>query len=229
MKYKYCLIDVDNTLLDFGYAEKHAHEITCKEQNIPWNDELYNAYHEINDVWWKRLERGEYTKEQIIVNRHSDYFDYCGVSGDPVEFNKAYVKNLSKGKKLMPFANELVKTLYDSGLKLYIATNGIAKVQYSRLSDQEFMKYIDMLLISEELGAQKPSLDFFKNASIKANVDFSKDTIIIGDSLTSDIKGGIDFGIDTLWVNVKGEENPYGDKITYIVNKLEEIPNLILK
>lgn len=229
MKYKYCLIDVDNTLLDFGYAEKHAHKITCKEHNIPWNEKLYSAYHKINDVWWKRLERGEYTKEEIIINRHKDYFDYCKVSGDPELFNESYVLNLSKGKKLMPFANELVKILHDNGLKLYIATNGIAKVQYSRLSNQEFMKYVSMLLISEELGAQKPSVDFFINASIKAGVDFSKDTIIIGDSLTSDVKGGINYGIDTLWVNFNNEENPYSNQITYIVNKLEEIPNLILK
>lgn len=229
MKYKYCLIDVDNTLLDFGYAEKHAHELTCKEFNIPWNDELYSAYHKINDDWWKRLERGEYTKDQIIVNRHKDYFAYCNATGDPVAFNKSYAENLSKGKKLMPFANELVKILYDNGLKLYIATNGLAKVQYNRLSDQEFMNYVSGLFISEELGAQKPSVEFFKQASIKAGVDFTKETIIIGDSLTSDIKGGIDYGIDTLWVNVKGEENPYGNKITYTVNRLEEIPDLILK
>ncbi|MBO5927043.1 MAG: YjjG family noncanonical pyrimidine nucleotidase [Clostridia bacterium] len=229
MKYKYCLIDVDNTLLDFCYAEKHAHKLTCETFNIPWSNELYAVYHKINDNWWKRLELGEFTKDQIIVNRHKDYFKYCGVEFDPLEFNKSYVLNLSKGKKLMPFANELVKLLYDAGLKLYIATNGIAKVQYSRLDDQEFMKYISGLLISEELGSQKPDVAFFKNASIKAGVDFSKNTIIIGDSLTSDIKGGINYGIDTLWINVKNEENPYGDKITYIINRLEEIPCLLLK
>ena len=229
MKYKYCLIDVDNTLLDFCYAEKHAHQVTCETFNIPWNDELYSVYHKINDDFWKALERKEYTKDEIIVFRHRDYFKYCGVEFDARTFNDEYVKNLSLGKRLMPYANELVKQLYDSGLKLFIATNGIAKVQYSRLSDQEFMKYIDALLISEELGAQKPSCEFFKNASIKAGVDFSKDTIIIGDSLTSDVKGGINFGIDTLWVNVKNEDNPFGDKITYIVNKLEEIPSLLLK
>ena len=229
MKYKYCLIDVDNTLLDFCYAEKYAHRITCEKFNIPWNNELYSVYHKINDDYWKQLELGKYSKEEIIVFRHRDYFEYCSVDGDALLFNNEYVKNLSLGKKLMPYANELVKKLYDSGLKLFIATNGIAKVQYSRLLGQEFMKYIDALLISEELGAQKPSIDFFKNASIKTGIDFSKDTLIIGDSLTSDIKGGINYGIDTLWVNVKNEENPFGDKITYIVNRLEEIPSVLFK
>lgn len=229
MKYKYCLIDVDNTLLNFSYAEERAHKKTCKYFKIPWNKKHYSVYHKINDDWWKQLELGNYKKDEIIINRHIDYFNYLGVNCDPKEFNKVYVSNLSQGKKLMPYANRLIKRLYNSGLKLYIATNGVAKVQYGRLNNQKFMKYISGLLISEELEAQKPSVEFFKNASKKTGIDFSKNTIIIGDSLTSDIKGGINYGIDTIWVNVNNKENTLGKEITYIVKNLKEIPKLICK
>ena len=129
----------------------------------------------------------------------------------------------------MPYANKLIKKLYNSGLKLYIATNGVAKVQHQRLSNQKFMKYISGLLISEELEAQKPSVKFFENASIKTGINFKNDTIIIGDSLSSDIKGGIDYGIDTLWVNFDNKKNTLDKEITYIVKNLKEIPKLICK
>ena len=228
MKYKYCLIDVDNTLLDFCHAEERAHKATCKFFKIPWNKKHYSVYHKINDNWWKLLELGKYTKDQIIINRHKEFFEYLGVDKDPLEFNKVYVSNLSMGKKLMPYANKLVKTLHDNGLKLFIATNGIAKVQYGRLKNQKFMKYVSGLFISEELGAQKPSVEFFENASRKSGIDFKKDTIIIGDSLTSDILGGINYGIDTLWVNAENKENTLGKNITYTVKSLKEIPNIVL-
>ncbi len=227
MKYKYCLLDVDNTLLDFSDAEKNAHRISCQNFNIPWNDELYKAYHKINDDLWKQLELGVYKSSEIVIMRHEKYFKHVGVEFNPKTFNEEYVKNLAQGKKLMPYANELVKELKAMGLKLYIATNGLARVQYSRLSGQEFMNYVDGLLISEELGAQKPSREFFENASKKANVDFSKETFIVGDSLSSDIKGGIDYNIDTVWVNLFNAKNPYGNKITYIVKELKEITGII--
>ncbi len=229
MKYKYALVDVDNTLLDFCYAEKNAHKMASEKFNIPWTEELYNTYHKINDGWWKRLERGEYTREQILVNRYKEYFGLLGVDTKPEEFNKTFLGNLAYGRKTIKGANELIKALYDGGLTMYIATNGITKVQENRLSGQEFMKYISGVFVSEALKASKPQKEFFENASKKIGVDFKGQTIIIGDSLTSDMLGGINAGIDTLWFNPEGKENTLGINLTYEVKSLSEIPNLILK
>ncbi len=227
MKYKNVLIDIDNTLLDFCAAEKDAHRNTAKKFNLPWNDELYSAYHKINDNLWKKLELGVYKSSEIVIKRHEDWFELVGVTFDSKTFNEEYVNNLALGKKLMPYANELVKELKQMGLKLFIATNGLKKVQDNRLSGQEFMKYIDGVLISEELGAQKPNVEFFENGAKKMGIDFSKDTVIIGDSLSSDIKGGINYHIDTIWINLFNQENPFGNQITYIVKELKEIPSII--
>lgn len=230
MKYKYVLIDVDNTLLDFGYAEKNAHKMASEKFNIPWTDEFYNVYHQINDGWWKKLERGECTKEEIVVNRYKEYFAFLGVKDvEPQEFNKTYLSFLGLGKKTIDGANELVKALYDGGLKLYIATNGVTKVQSNRLSGQEFMKYISGVFVSEDLKATKPQKEFFINAEKSVGVSFKGQTIIIGDSLTSDMLGGVNAEIDTLWFNPKGKENTLGINLTYEVKSLSEIPSLILK
>ena len=157
-------------------------------------------------------------------------FEYLNVNVDPNLFNKTFLSNLALGKKTIDGANYLVKALYDSGFKLYIATNGITKVQQNRLSGQEFIKYITDIFVSEDLKAQKPSKLFFENASKKTGLIFNhQTTLIIGDSLTSDILGGNNAGIDTMWFNPNNLENTIGVKINYIVKSLYEIPNILIK
>ena len=227
--YKYVLIDLDNTILDFHLAEKKAHKKTSEEFNIFWSESLYEKYHVINDSWWKRLERGECTKQEVKVNRYVEYFSLLNVSVSPKDFSDRYLVNLSLGKDLIQGALETLKKLYDSGLKLYIATNGVYEVQKNRLNGQEFMKYIEGVFVSEKLGYQKPQKEFFIAASKEAGVDFTKDTIIVGDSLTSDMLGGVNYGIDTLWVNKDNLENHLNLNLTYVVNNITEIVDILTK
>ena len=193
------------------------------------SESFYEKYHVINDVWWKRLERGECTKQEVKVNRYVEYFKLLNVDVSPKDFSDRYLVNLSLGKDLIDGALETLKKLYDSGLKLYIATNGVYEVQKNRLSNQEFMKYIEGVFVSEKLGYQKPQKEFFEMASKEAGIDFTKDTIIVGDSLTSDMLGGVNYGIDTLWVNKDNLENHLNLKLTYEVNNITETIDILTK
>lgn len=225
MKYKNILIDLDNTLLDFYDAEKVAFRLTCEEFNLPFSEENYLKYNKINDNWWKIYEKGLATKEEIVINRFVDFLTYCNASGNAKDINAFYRLSLANGTKTMPGAYELLEFLHDKGCKIFIATNGYAVVQYKRIGCQPFKKFIDDIFISDELGYPKPYVEFFQEAEKKCGIKFSSDTLIIGDSLSSDIQGGINIGIDTLFVNVSGKKDlPL--KPTYVVNNLFEIIKL---
>ena len=225
MKYKIILIDLDNTLLDFYDAEKVAFTLTCEKFNLPYSEENYKKYNAINDSWWKIYEKGLATKEDIVINRFVDFLSYVNVKGSAKEINEFYRLSLANGTKSMPGAYELLEFLHSKGCKIFIATNGYHKIQYKRIGVQPFKKFIDDIFISDELGYPKPYVEFFKKAEEKCGLKFSNDTLIIGDSLSSDIQGGINIGIDTLLVNFSGK-NDLPVKPTYIVNNLFEIIKL---
>ncbi len=223
MKYKYFLFDVDNTLLDFGDTEKQALFGASKIHGIPCTEEDYKRYSKINDDCWKMLEKGQIEKSQIGFMRFSNYLPTVNAKVDPLEFNKTFISQLALGKKLIDGANEVVKAVKDLGGKVYIATNGFFVVQENRLKCQEFFKYVDGLFISEQLGHAKPDVRFFEEAEKLAGITLKGNALIIGDSLTSDIKGGSDYGIDTCWFNPNGLPIPTEPKITFTINKLSEL------
>jgi len=226
MRYSTILIDLDNTILDFNAAEKQAFFKASKDFNIPCTNEMYLRYSKINDIWWKKTENQEYTRDQITVYRFVQYFDEYNIECDPVSFNKTYKKNLCFGRFLIEGATETLKELYTLGCKIYIVSNGYTDIVIARVTGQEFMNYVESYAVSEKIGALKPDIEFFNGVSKEFNLSFNKETIIVGDSLSSDIQGGININIDTCWFNLFNQENPKTIKPTYTINKIDELINI---
>lgn len=220
------LFDLDDTLFDFHKAEKIALTKTLVHFGIDPTEETLALYSTINAAHWKRLELGEISREEVKVGRYRELFKTIGVECDPVKATAYYESMLAIGHYFMPGAPELLEELYRK-YRLYIVSNGTAKVQEGRIGSSGIAKYMDGIFISQILGANKPDKQFF-DICFAEIPDFSlSETVIIGDSLSSDIKGGINAGITTVWFNPKGIENDSDIKPDYIIKELSEVPGLL--
>lgn len=220
------LFDLDDTLFDFHKAEKIALTKTLVHFGIDPTEETLALYSTINAAHWKRLELGEISREEVKVGRYRELFKTIGVECDPVKATAYYESMLAIGHYFMPGAPELLGELYRK-YRLYIVSNGTAKVQEGRIGSSGIAKYMDGIFISQILGANKPDKQFF-DICFAEIPDFSlSETVIIGDSLSSDIKGGINAGITTVWFNPKGIENDNDIKPDYTIKELSEVPGLL--
>ena len=220
------LFDLDDTLFDFHKAEKIALTKTLVHFGIDPTEETLALYSTINAAHWKRLELGEISREEVKVGRYRELFKTIGVECDPVKATAYYESMLAIGHYFMPGAPELLEELYRK-YRLYIVSNGTAKVQESRIGSSGIAKYMDGIFISQILGANKPDKQFF-DICFAEIPDFSlSETVIIGDSLSSDIKGGINAGITTVWFNPKRIENDSDIKPDYTIKELSEVPGLL--
>ena len=220
------LFDLDDTLFDFHKAEKIALTKTLVHFGIDPTEETLDLYSAINAAHWKRLELGEISREEVKVGRYRELFKTIGVECDPVKATAYYESMLAIGHYFMPGAPELLEVLYGK-YRLYIVSNGTAKVQEGRIGSSGIAKYMDGIFISQVLGANKPDKQFF-DICFAEIPDFSlSETVIIGDSLSSDIKGGINAGITTVWFNPKGIENDNDIKPDYTIKELSEVPGLL--
>ena len=220
------LFDLDDTLFDFHKAEKIALTKTLVHFGIDPTEETLALYSTINAAHWKRLELGEISREEVKVGRYRELFKTIGVECDPVKATAYYESMLAIGHYFMPGAPELLEELYRK-YRLYIVSNGTAKVQEGRIGSSGITKYMDGIFISQILGANKPDKQFF-DICFAEIPDFSlSETVIIGDSLSSDIKGGINAGIITVWFNPKGRENDSDIKPDYTIKELSEVPGLL--
>lgn len=225
-KYKVILFDADDTLLDFQASETASFKMLFKTLNIQYKEDFFEEYKKINRSLWKSFEKGEIPKEMIMKNRFLMLFDKLNINENSENAEKTYRQILSTSSHTIKGAIDICKKLKDT-YDLYIVTNGIAKTQFGRLEKSGLDKLIKKVYVSEDIGYQKPSKEYFE-AVFKdiPNINL-KETIIIGDSLTSDIKGGINAGIDTCWYNPKKTENDTDIKPTYEINNLEEIFNVL--
>jgi len=220
------LFDLDDTLFDFHKAEKIALTKTLVHFGIDPTEETLALYSTINAAHWKRLELGEISREEVKVGRYRELFKTIGIECDPVKATAYYESMLAIGHYFMPGAPELLEELYRK-YRLYIVSNGTAKVQEGRIGSSGIAKYMDGIFISQILGANKPDKQFF-DICFAEIPDFSlSETVIIGDSLSSDIKGGINAGITTVWFNPKGIENDNDIKPDYTIKELSEVPGLL--
>lgn len=220
------LFDLDDTLFDFHKAEKIALTKTLVHFGIDPTEETLALYSTINAAHWKRLELGEISREEVKVGRYRELFETIGIECDPVKATAYYESMLAIGHYFMPGAPELLGELYRK-YRLYIVSNGTAKVQEGRIGSSGIAKYMDGIFISQILGANKPDKQFF-DICFAEIPDFSlSETVIIGDSLSSDIKGGINAGITTVWFNPKGIENNNDIKPDYTIKELSEVPGLL--
>ena len=225
-KYKWLLFDADNTLLDFTRAERAGITDTLLSMGLPATDEVVTTYSKINDGLWKELERGLVTKERLKILRFERLCRHYSFEGDPVAIAGEYVKNLSKYGFLCDGALELCRTLYGK-YDMYVITNGIKVIQDSRFGKSGIKDYFIRSFISDEIGCEKPGRAFFDRVASSIDGFDPAYALVIGDSLTSDILGGVNYGIDTCWYNPKGHEKPADLPITYTVTNLSEVARLL--
>jgi HAD hydrolase, TIGR02254 family len=227
-KYKYLLWDIDGTILNFEKAEKRAIRTLFEKFNLgECTDEMLSHYIEINKKYWKLLECGKMKKERILVERFEEFFEKEGIRTDVAsEFNKAYQLALGDTVVFNDDALDIIKA-QKKNYQIIIVTNGTAIAQKKKLERSGLDKIADNIFISEEVGYEKPSIHFFERVKAKAGIDDVSQAVIIGDSLTSDIQGGVNAGIDTCWYNPKEEVNDTNLKPTYIIKNLHELCEIV--
>lgn len=228
--YRFLLLDADGTLLDFETDMLHAFQRTyaaCFAGQRPYSPALLETYEACNDRWWKKLERGECEKPQLFLGRFSDFLEETGLSGDPRQINEAYFENLGQGGALLPGALELVRDL-SRRYALYIVTNGNAATQKTRLERSGLLEYVGAYFVSEEAGAAKPDKAYFHYAFARIPGFEKERALLIGDSLTSDMRGAQNAGIDSLWYCPRGGEIPPGLGVTYRAEDFGQIRQLLL-
>ena len=227
VKYKFLLFDADGTLLDFAKSEAEALREMLFENGIRNDDDIVRLYSGINDSLWKLLEKGEIDKPTLLVRRFEILLEALNIEGDPVRMARGYEDKLSTKGYVLAGAEEMCRALCGRA-KMYIVTNGLEKVQRGRYAVCGIDKYFENAFISDVIGHQKPSVKYFE-AVAKNIKDFDKScALIIGDSLSSDIKGGLNFGIDTCWYNPKGAKAPEDIGITFVARSFEQVVNFII-
>ena len=219
-KYEYLLFDVDDTLLDFQKAELMAFKMLIDEFNIKYSDEIYKIYHDENRRLWKEYEIGNIKRNEIFENRLIPLFTFLNIDSDPVKASYRFLDYLAKGAFLLGDSYKVLEKLSKTH-KLYIITNGEPKVQYPRLEAVDFLKFFSGIFVSEEIGYSKPNKDFFNYVETHIDGFNKKKALVIGDSLTSDIVGGINYGIDTCWFNPNNKETNLN--ITYEIKSINEL------
>lgn len=197
---RFVFLDLDDTILDFHRTERAALTKALLECGIPPTEAVLSRYHQIDRQHWQRLERGELTHTQVQEGRFRVLLTELGAALDPAEVNRRFRENLCGEQYFLPQAREAVERLRQNH-RLFLASNGTAAVQHARLTGAGLYPYFEQVFISEEIGFNKPSREFF-DACFARIPGFDKSSaIMVGDSLTSDILGGINAGIRTCWVN----------------------------
>ena len=219
--YTTLLFDLDNTLLDFSKAEQTAITDVFRFFGLDDSEQAVALYSQINDDFWKAFERGDISAERIYTGRFERFFLDSGQIGDAVAVNDRYLRALGDYAFKMPGCDETLSALFDKGYRLSIVTNGVAVNQHRRVADAGLNRWIRQLFISEEIGAKKPDKLFFDRVFESIEEKDRSRVLLIGDSLTSDIQGGFNAGIDTCWLSANGCTGE--PKPTYTVRSLDEL------
>lgn len=218
-------IDIDDTLLDFTKCANDAIKSACNKFGVPYTTTLVDTFHPINLDLWHRLEKKEVTKEKLFDTRFQIVFDKLGIKADGIAFETAFRENFHESAILVDGARDLLEYLR-SKYKVYVASNASMHQQTNRMKRAELNGYIDGYFVSEEIGFPKPQKEFF-DACFKALPDVKpQDVVMIGDSLSADIKGACEYGLKTIWYNHRNEPTA-GVKCDYIVSRLSEVKNIL--
>ena len=221
------LWDVDGTLLDFDAAEKAAIRKLFSEFDLgECTYEMLERYSRINVSFWQRLERNELTRSQVLTGRFEQFFTEYGIDpGIAEEFNSRYQLSLGDTIVFHDDSPKIVKALKGK-VKQYVVSNGTVIAQTRKLEKSGFKYLMDGIFLSEQLGVEKPDPAFFEKVFTEIHAEDLSKIMIIGDSLTSDIQGGINAGIITCWYNPKKDPLPEGYKIDYIISDLHQVLDL---
>lgn len=222
MRYDTLLFDADGTLLDFELAEREAFVITMSRYGLIADNDIISLYSKINDALWKKLERKEIERESLKVRRFAELASALNVSYNAEDVAHTYACELSKQSHLLGNALEVCTEL-SKQCRLYIITNGFKMIQEGRIQRSPLYPLFSNVFISEDIGYDKPAPQYF-DAVKRAISDFCPEkTLVIGDSLTSDIRGGIEAGIPVCWFNTKHKQIPADMRIDYVIDDLSRL------
>ena len=223
MTYKFLLFDLDHTLLDFDTAEDVALTQLLKEEGVEDIQAYKDYYVPMNKLLWKDLELKMITKKELVNTRFAKLFAHFGIEKDGTYLAERYQFFLSKQGQTFPGVEDLLRKLISQDYELYAATNGITYIQTGRMAQSGLAPYFNQVFISEQLQTQKPDPLFYDKIGQQI-AGFSKEkTLMIGDSLTADIQGGNNAGIDTIWYNPHHLENKTQAQPTYEVDSYQAL------
>lgn len=226
MKYRILLADVDGTLLDFHRGEAIAIAETFRRFGIEASETNIRLYAQANDAQWKKLERGETTQERLRVERFVEFLKLAGQAGDPDALSEEYMIQLGQQRWPLDGAERLCREV-SRHMPIELVTNGIARIQRSRLADCVITPYVTDIIISEEVGCAKPDPAMLYTALDRAGIN-PCDAVLLGDSVTADIAAARRAGIDSI-LFTNGREAPENHGATWAVKTLEEATRLILQ
>lgn len=224
-KYTTLYFDLDNTLLDFNKSEYRAIKELLKLYALPDEDDTAYLYSKINQSYWEMFERGEIQKNEIFAGRFKTLLERLGTERDAEKMAEDYFGFLSAGHDVMDGAEDILKYVKASGYTVCITTNGVSRTQYRRIDESGLKGYFNYVFVSEDAGHQKPEREYFEYAAAHSPEKDMSRVLVIGDSQSSDILGGINSGIDTCWFNPLKAVGRY--KPTYEIGTLDELKNIL--
>ena len=226
MKYPYLLLDADNTLFDFDAGNRHAFHEVCARYDIPDTEESFQCYKRCNNAMWAAFDRGECTKDFLVVERFRRFLKEMGLDRDAARCNELHLQVLGQNTLLLPHALEVCRGLSREH-RLYIVTNAVASVQRSRLQGSVFADLITDAFISEDAGASKPDPAYYAYVRSRIPGLTPENGLVIGDSLSTDIRGANNAGLPCCWYNPAGKARPEDLRIDYEIRDLRELLDIV--
>ena len=225
-QYDWILLDLDNTIFDFNTSSKLAFGSLLSDLNLEDKNGHYTTYKSLNKGVWQQLEQGVITADQVKWMRFQKFFDFLGVDKDPHQANTLYLNHLVHHFRFIDGAKEVVDYLSDN-YELAVVTNGLQTVQRARLEKSGIADCFSVTIISEEIGYAKPQKDYFDETFRRMGQPDNSRVLMVGDNLSSDIKGGLEYGIDTCWYNPGQEVNNNGFQPKYEIDNIDLLKQLL--
>ena len=227
-RYDTVLLDADMTLFDFERSEQEALRQVLESRGYTADEETVALYLKINGALWEANARGEIDQDFLTVERFAAFMRVKGGAHDPRQFNRDYLEALGAGCYLLPGAEDFCRTLAGAGCRLAIVTNGLPTAQWGRFNRSPLKDVISHMFVSMELGCQKPQKEYFDKVCAALNITDRSRTVVMGDNLRSDILGGRNAGMDTIWYAPGGGEAPPELVPTYTVRSYAQAEEILL-
>jgi len=225
--YNWLIFDADGTLFDFNRGETVALQSTTERHGVSYSSHLHEVYAAISAELWRRFENGEMPLEELRVMRFELLFSDLGIDVEPDPFNNDFMEALGRQTQLLDGAEDVVRDL-SSRFRLLLATNGIAVVQRARFSRSSIRQYFEDVVISDEIGVAKPQPEYMDEAFSRMGKPPKSEVLLIGDSLSSDITAGANYGVDTCWFNPNQFPLDGSPQPTYMISELAGIYEIVL-
>lgn len=228
-KFTTILWDLDQTILDFAKSQDYALRYAFRQFGLETKDETVAVYAAINDTYWKRMERGEITKDEVLRGRFVTLFEQLGIENiRPEAFGDIYQDALGEVFFFQDEADKVIVRLKEKGFRQYIVTNGVNRTQAKKIRLSGLDRMVDGVFVSELMGYPKPRKEYFDACFAQLTDTSREECLLVGDSITSDIQGGVNAGIAVCWYNPKGQRNDAGLPVDYEIRDLHELMQILM-